>query len=266
VSLSLSGVDEVLPEANMSGMTAQEILKLINGYIGITPDGYLNDFSYRTHEEFYPMFCDLNINPNDFKGSTRARFQEIVRTSAPGAQAKIIRGILAKCPPEPGHQLRTEATADYLRATASRLEGLSGVGSHTPKITSEVVERAIADVEHLIASTGATSGVDRVHTMLHGYMKAVCDDQGIAFAGEATIVALFKLIREQHPSLQSLGARSQDITLILKMMGSIMDSLNPIRNNASMAHPKELLDPPEASLVINVARTILKYIDTKLTA
>jgi hypothetical protein len=47
-------------------------------------------------------------------------------------------------------------------------------------------------------------------------------------------------------------------------MGSIMDVLNPIRNNASMAHPNDLLDPPEAMLVINAARTILHYIDTKL--
>ncbi len=43
-----------------------------------------------------------------------------------------------------------------------------------------------------------------------------------------------------------------------------MDVLNPIRNSASMAHPNaDLLEDPEAMLVINAARTILHYIDAK---
>jgi len=43
--------------------------------------------------------------------------------------------------------------------------------------------------------------------------------------------------------------------------------MNPIRNEASVAHPnKDLLDPPEAALVSNTARTILHYLDKKLSA
>lgn len=249
----------------MEGMTAQEVVRLMQRYIGVSTDGYLGDFSYRTHEEFYPLFCDLNINPNQIKGTTRARFQEILRTSAPDARAKIIRGILRKYPPGQDRPERTQALHDEFLALAMRLGGLGGVGSHSPAITSEVVERAIADVEHVVKTTGATSGVDRVHTMLHGYMKAVCDAQGYAHVGDPTILALFKLIREQHPTFNVPGPRSQDITTILKAMGSILDALNPIRNNASMAHPKELLAPPGAMLVVNAARTILHYIDTKLS-
>jgi hypothetical protein len=41
-------------------------------------------------------------------------------------------------------------------------------------------------------------------------------------------------------------------------------SLNPIRNNASVAHPnEELLNKEEAMLVINVTRTLLHYLDAK---
>ncbi len=44
-----------------------------------------------------------------------------------------------------------------------------------------------------------------------------------------------------------------------------MDSLNPIRNHASLAHPNEnLLDKDEAMLFINVVRTLLQYLDEKL--
>ena len=44
-----------------------------------------------------------------------------------------------------------------------------------------------------------------------------------------------------------------------------MDALNPARNRGSVAHPnEELLDPDEAMLFINSARTVLQYLDAKL--
>jgi hypothetical protein len=46
----------------VDGMTNQEILRPINRYIGVSNDGYLGDFTYQTHEEFYPEFCGLDIN------------------------------------------------------------------------------------------------------------------------------------------------------------------------------------------------------------
>jgi hypothetical protein len=33
-------------------MTGLEIVNLVNKYIGVSADGYLGDFSYRTHKEF----------------------------------------------------------------------------------------------------------------------------------------------------------------------------------------------------------------------
>lgn len=75
---------------------------------------------------------------------------------------------------------------------------------------------------------------------------------------------LFKLLRQDHPALQDLGPRSQDIKRILQSSASIMDALNPIRNNASVAHPnEELLNKEEAMLVINIVRSLLHYLDAK---
>jgi hypothetical protein len=248
-------------------MTGQEIVRLTNKYIGVSIDGYLGDFSYRTHKEFYPLFCNLDIDPGQIKGTTRERFQEILRTATPDVQARIVRGILTKYPPEAGHQLRTpEMHAELLRVLL-RLEGVP-VCSPAPSITSEVVKRAIADAETLIKATGATSGVDRIHTALHGYLKSVCASRGIPFSGEPTILALFTLLRNQHPAFSASGPRprAEDITKICRAMGVVMDTLNPIRNHASVAHPNdELLDEPEAMLVINVTRSILHYLDAKLS-
>jgi hypothetical protein len=128
------------------------------------------------------------------------------------------------------------------------------------------VERAISDTESLLKTSGATSGVDRIHTALHGYLRAVCVDASIKYEEGDSITKLFKLLRQHHPSLQNLGARQGDIEKVLQSFGTVIDALNPIRNKASIAHANEnLLEKDEALLVINAARTILHYLDAKFS-
>jgi hypothetical protein len=241
-------------------------MKIVNRYIGVS-GGYLGDFSYRTHADFYQEFCDLDIDPYDYQGTTRERFIAILKSSPPDVQAKIVRGVLQRFPldAEFNPPTRTKELYDELLNAAQRLEGASPVTSPEPRITSAVVERAIGDVETLIQTSGAVSGVDRIHTGLHGYLGAVCDRAGIPYNRDDSMTRLFKLIRQDHPALQNLGARSQDIERVLQSFASIMDALNPIRNTASIAHPNtDLLEKDEAMLVINAARTMLHYLDAKL--
>jgi hypothetical protein len=249
----------------MIELTNQEVMKIVNRYIGVS-GGYLGDFSYRTHADFYPEYCGLDIDPYLYQGTTRERFINILKSSPPDAQAKILRGVLQRFPfdAENSPKSRTKELHDELLQIARRLEGASPVASPDPRITSEVVERAIGDVEALIQANGAISGVDRVHTALHGYLRAVCDKENIVCGKDDSMTKLFKLLRQQHPVLQNLGARSQDIERVLQSFANIMDALNSIRNNASIAHPNEdLLGKDEAMLVINATRTLLHYLDAK---
>ncbi len=247
----------------MAGMSKMDIKKLVNRYIGVT-GGYLGNFSYRTHADFYPEYCGLDIDPNQYEGTTRVRFETILETSPPHIQAKIVRGILQCFPPGDGNATMALLHKEFTQL-ADQLESSSSVAFVATSITSDVVERAINDAETLIRTRGATSGVDRLHTALHGYLRKTCVDAAIAFDDGATMTTLFKRIRADHPAFQEDGPRAQDITQIMRAMSSIMDALNPLRNNASVAHPNEiLLDEPEAMLAINAARTILHYLDAKV--
>jgi hypothetical protein len=139
------------------------------------------------------------------------------------------------------------------------------VSPPSPKVTSEAVDRALADAEHLIRSRGPSSAVDRVHTALHGYLRAVLERSEIGFQHEASITVLFKLLRENNPALQDLGHRSEDAIKVIRAMSTVVDSLNTLRNQASGAHPaEEVLAEAEAMLAINAARTLLHYLDEKL--
>jgi len=249
----------------MPALSKPEIIKLVNRFIGVK-DGYLGDFSYRTHAEFYPEYCGLDIDPSEIQGTTRSRFVDILSNASPADQARILRGVLERFPVEAGPDTRTEALRDEIRTWILRLEGASPIASPEPRITSEVVARAIGDAEALIRASGATSGVDRVHTSLHGYLLAVCDAEGIAYPPDASITQLFRLLRDHHPKLKSVGPRPQDIEQVLRGMATIIDALNPVRNKTSVAHPNPVLLPKEeAMLVINSARTLLHYLDAKLS-
>ena len=131
------------------------------------------------------------------------------------------------------------------------------------KITSTVVEHALDDAQSLLRNRGVVSGLDRVHTAFHGYLKAICTDANITTSGDPSITGLFKVLRKQHPALQvKVGAESVD--RVLKAMAVIVDALNPLRNKGSVAHPNELLDEADAMLAINSVRTLLHYLNTRI--
>lgn len=254
------------PQALTSGgLTNREIIRVVNRYIGVD-GGYLGDFSYRTHSDFYPEYCDLDINPFDYleHGTTRERFVRVLQERPPHDQAKIIRGVIEKYPVGSA-ELRTPEMHDELIGMVERLERGGLVPGAAPPLTSEVVVRAIDDVEALLRRGGPTSAVDRVHTSLHGHLRYLCDQEAIAYDRDDTMVALLRKLQREHPKLRELGPRSQDVGRVLNASASILDALNPVRNNASVAHPNEqLLGRDEAQLVINIGRSLLTYLDGKV--
>ena len=251
--------------STVAKLTRPEIYRVANDYIGVS-QGYLGDFSYRSHAEFYPYHCDLDIDVERYRpGTTREVFIRILEVAEAADQAKILKGVLSKYPPDSSE--KRQKLAPEVRGMVARLEGAPAVSSPRPKITTSTVERAIRDAETLIEKSGATSGVDRVHTALHGYLIAACDAAKIAYPADPDLTQLIKLLRQQHPNLQSVGPRAQDITQVLRATAVILDALNPVRNRASVAHPNpSLLEQAEAMLVVNAARTILHYLDAKLSA
>lgn len=133
------------------------------------------------------------------------------------------------------------------------------------KITSAVIDAALSDAETLIRSSGPANALDRVHTALHGYLEIICKTEGIAVDEDASITTLFARIREKHSALKITDPAAQRMTIqILRGMAQIIEALNPIRNEKSLAHPNTLLDEAEAMLAINAIRTLLQYFDKRL--
>ncbi len=163
-----------------------------------------------------------------------------------------------------------EVSSQHVRFVAMDLLQSSGpdpVASPVLEITSDIVERALRDAERLLATEGATSGVDRIHTAFHGYLRALAANAGLSHSDQAGVTELFRLIRSQHPSFGGNSAHQAEIDKILRALANVVDTLNPLRNQASVAHPNvDLLAEPEAMLFINSVRCLLHYLNAKAKA
>lgn len=203
-------------------------------------NGFGDEFSviyFSTSSEKYSKFADQYKNPDYEKHYERIAFTV----------------------KEFGHCIRFIAVG---RDTDS---GIELVPQPTLSTISDSVEMALNDAEVLIHSSGAVSSVDRIHTAFHGYLKMIATNAGIELEKDANITRIFKLIRENHPAFRIPSSRPNDIENIIRAMSSIINTLNPLRNRASMAHPNEdLLEEPEAILVVNIVRSMLHYINSKL--
>ncbi len=246
-------------------LTNQQIMTVGNRYIGVE-GGYLGDFSSRTHTDFYSEYCGIDdVFPETYSGTTRQRFIEIVSTRKPHDQAKILRGVIDRFGDEDAQSDSRARLRQRILQWAAELEGATVIPIASPTETRAVVIRALGDADNLVRTSGATSAVDRIHTALHGHLLALCESSNIEIGEGATCTRALKLLRQHHSALQTTGPRAEDITRVLNSLASVLDTLNPIRNNASVAHPNlELLDDPEALLAINAGRTIFAYLDSKM--
>lgn len=157
----------------------------------------------------------------------------------------------------------------YIRFIAARLnteDMPEAVESPSLSVSSSTVERALEDADKLIASgQGATSALDRVHTAFHGYLNVLCREAGIVVEPGEKMTSVFKKLREQHPKLLYDGPRSNEVGMVFKGTATIIDAVNTLRNNASVAHPNEEVMPQaEAMFLINLIRSLLHFIEMKV--
>jgi hypothetical protein len=105
----------------------------------------------------------------------------------------------------------------------------------TPQLQTKslAVTRALSDFEALLNSEGGPiSGVDRIHTALHGYFKTLCDVAHIECPDDADITAVFAQIRDKHPKLQVDTSGPEGIRILRSHCGLAQSCSEPSQHGA----------------------------------
>ena len=167
-----------------------------------------------------------------------------------------------------GYTARRSLVGTLLRKAQDALEDVEASRNDVvPSLVASkrIVQAALTDSEALISQGNYATVVDRIHTSVHGHLKWICANHGIAVQEtDPSITRLMKLLRENHPNFARTATLDEELQRMLMGIGGMLDSLNTVRNKASLAHPiDELLQEPEARLAVNVALSILNYVDDK---
>jgi len=157
------------------------------------------------------------------------------------------------------HKLPFRISDDALVPTAEYVPS----PSPPPKAT-ETLKLAISNARTLIEKEGAGSAVDRLHTALHAYLKELCLERSISYDPDDTVSKILKSLRNEHPAFVASGHRGDDIQKVILSMGSTVDALTTLRNNASLAHANVLLEEPEALAVVNATATVFQYLQDRI--
>lgn len=153
---------------------------------------------------------------------------------------------------------------DLYHVMESIVNGVVLVASPKVNNTNESVYKALEDAEILLMSQGASSAYDRMHTALHGFLRQICTNNNIVFLSGDAITALIPKVSD-FIKQQSDDGRNNKVFAMLRSAGSMLDTMNYLRNHHSMSHPNEnLLKESDAKFAINLARSIMTYIDDLL--
>lgn len=251
-------------------MTRQEIYQLVNDYIGVS-GGYLGDFSYPTHAEFYPYYCNLDIDPGEIEGTTRERFISILENASPVEQAKIIRGTFLKYPVESfpeNEQEYKQSLYERFQSIIERLE--SSTASPSDAIVSATIERYdskyVGEVWYRALnrrSEDPEAAITAARTLLESTCKHILDDLNVEYENTHDLPKLYRMTAEQLDLAPSQHTE-QVFKQILGGCHSVVGGLAAVRNRLSDAHGKGRRPvkpaPRHAELAVNLAGSMATFL------
>jgi hypothetical protein len=225
--------------------------------------GYVLDFSDRTFREFVADSTNRDIYDERYNyasGSKANRLRGFWTEENNRTVGKLLGDLL-----EHGLRIRSikpdNGELEHCRRSVTRLLQDSAV----PEIDSlsaisderdfEVVARAVKET---IEKNEPEAGLDRLHTFVIKYVRALCKAQGIGTEIEKPLHSLFGAYVKK---LEQSGRIESEMTLrILKSSISVLDAFNDVRNNRSLAHDNPILNYDEALLIFNHVAASIRFL------
>jgi len=225
--------------------------------------GYVLDFSNRTFSEFI-----LDVTGREIDD---ARY-----SYASGSKANRLRAFWAI---EPNHVVGTllRSLLQYRQASGSsptlaadleeaccrvidrllQSSPVEDLAAIEPTLDSRGFDLIVKAVRSSIDQNQPEVGLDRLHTFVVKYIRALCERHGISVdRGKA----LHALTGEYVKHLKRSGYIESDMTeRIMKSSIGVLEAFNWVRNNQTMAHDNPILNYDESLLIFNHVASCVRF-------
>ena len=151
--------------------------------------------------------------------------------------------------------LRLSAMKVVERLRGGGVEDLDALKPNVPEPTFDRLARAVREA---IDAGKPEEGLDRLHTFMGKYVRALCQKHAIGTPKERSLHSIFG---EYVKKLQAEGALKSEMTIrVMRSAISSLDAFNEVRNEQSFAHDNEILRSHEALYIYNHIATLVRFL------
>lgn len=228
--------------------------------------GYVLDFSDRTMSEYFEDEFGLDIYADEFKVNGTSK-RNCLTTFLQNADLSLALRVLRALSERRQGLLDSGPTSwltDDARAASKGLQDVIDQLESNPSILKaegvdaferdRTLEELVADIERSLKANKPEVAIDHLHTYCMKKMAHLLKVRGIACGPEEPLHARFGKYRN---CLESERGLHEFTHRALKSFISLFDSFNDLRNNHSLAHDNELLNPIEARFIVSSISSML---------
>jgi hypothetical protein len=226
--------------------------------------GYVLDFSNRTLDELVTDAVGTSIYEQKYgvNGTSKAnRLRTFWKIEPNHVSGKLLAALLEHVV-QIGLAQKDPALFERCKKIANRLLASMPVAEAdalVPNTDDKDFATLAQQIKDTIQRNEPETGLDRLHTFVVKYLRALCEKRGITIDKDKP---LHSLMGEYVKALQKSGELESEMSaLILKMSISVLEAFNRVRNNQSFAHDNPILNYEESLLIFNHVAGAIRFLN-----
>ena len=246
----------------MSDLTAIERRKL-ERTLGMG-SGYVLNFSNKTFADFFYEGLGIDIYEEKYdyaSGSKANRMRAFWERESNYLVGKALGLLFEEWSEYKGYDSPEIPPEECLRIVRRLQESapVPEIGAIVPNVEEEGFETLARTVREAIDKNEPETGLDRLHTFVVKYFRALCAKRNGEIDRDKP---LHSLVGEYIKILKNEGLIESEMTeRILKSTISLMEAFNRVRNNQSFAHDNPILNYNESLLIFGHVTSSIRFIE-----
>ena len=226
--------------------------------------GYVLNFSNKTFAEFFLDGFGIDIYDKKYdygSGSKANRMRAFWNQESNYLVGRVLGLIFDEWKEFVGYggpEIPPEECLPIIRRLkdSAPVPDISAVRPNADDATFDALARSVRES---IERNEPETGLDRLHTFVVKYFRALCAKRGIETSREKP---LHSLVGEYVRSLKNEGTIESEMTeRILKSTISVMEAFNRVRNDQSFAHNNRVLNYNESLLIFGHVSSSIRFIE-----